>query len=65
MQRDLFPLTEMIDAEQAQRLVDAIAVSQVKPDRQCRDALLWARTAAGGSATVGVLLLCPEKLALM
>jgi uncharacterized protein with HEPN domain len=41
MQRDLLLLTEMIDAaEQAQRLVDGVTVSQLEADRQRRDALL-------------------------
>jgi uncharacterized protein with HEPN domain len=51
MQRDLLLLTEMIDAaEQAQRLVDGITVSQLEADRQRRDALLWNFTVLGEAA---------------
>ena len=48
MQRDILLLTEMIDAaEQAQRLVDGITVSQLEADRQRRDAMLWNFTVLG------------------
>ena len=51
MQRDILPLTEMIDAaEQAQRLVDGITVSQLEADRQRRDAMLWNFTVLGEAA---------------
>ena len=51
MQRDILLLTEMIDAaEQAQRLVHGITVSQLEADRQRRDALLWNFTVLGEAA---------------
>jgi uncharacterized protein with HEPN domain len=51
MQRDLLLLTEMIDAaEQAQRLVDGVTISDLEADRQRRDALLWNFTVLGEAA---------------
>src|SRR6516162_4806300 len=51
MQRDILLLTEMIDAaEQARRLTADITVSQLKTDRQRRDALLWNFTVLGEAA---------------
>jgi len=51
MQRDILLLTEMIDAaEQAQRLLDGITVSELEADRQRRDALLWNFTVLGEAA---------------
>ena len=52
MQRDILPLTEMIDAaEQADQLADGITVSQLQADRQRRDALLWNFTVLGEAAS--------------
>ena len=51
MQRDILPLTEMIDAaEQAGQLTADITVSQLETDRQRRDALLWNFTVLGETA---------------
>lgn len=51
MQRDILLLTEIIDAaEQAQRLVDGVTVSQLEADRQRRDALPWNFTVLGEAA---------------
>lgn len=51
MRRDVLLLAEMIDAaEQAQHLVDGVAVADVEADRQRRDALLWNFTVLGEAA---------------
>ena len=51
MQRDILPLTEMVDAaEQAGQLTAGITVSQLETDRQRRDALLWNFTVLGEAA---------------
>ena len=51
MQRDVLPLTEMIDAaQQAHQLTADITVSQQEADRQRRDALLWNFTVLGEAA---------------
>jgi uncharacterized protein with HEPN domain len=51
MQRDILLLTEMTGAaEQAQRLVHGVTVSQLEADRQRRDALLRNFTVLGEAA---------------
>jgi uncharacterized protein with HEPN domain len=51
MRRDILLLAEMIDAaEQAQHLVDGVAVEELETDRQHRDALLWNFTVLGEAA---------------
>jgi uncharacterized protein with HEPN domain len=51
MRRDVLLLAEMIDAaEQAQHLVDGVAVEQLEAGRQRRDALLWNFTVHGEAA---------------